>query len=121
MHKLIQMQLDVQRERKRHNSLPEQFAVSCAELGIICKADIEQSSSHFCASRKQRTIRLLVRAQPKSNSIFGSVRSYLVGTTMSNPFTIPQTDIDTMCSQLEPDPYTIPQIDEQDDENVDTV
>lgn len=40
---------------------------------------------------------------------------------MSNPFTIPQTDIDTMCSQLEPDPYTIPQIDEQDDENVDTV
>ncbi|KAL2029708.1 hypothetical protein VTO58DRAFT_108900 [Aureobasidium pullulans] len=42
---------------------------------------------------------------------------------MSNPFTISQTDIDTMCSQLEPDPdpYTIPQIDEQDDENADTV
>lgn len=42
---------------------------------------------------------------------------------MSNPFTISQTDINTMCSQLEPDPdpYTIPQIDEQDDENADTV
>ncbi|THY34315.1 hypothetical protein D6D01_02019 [Aureobasidium pullulans] len=42
------------------------------------------------------------------------------GTTMSNPFTISQTDIDTTCSQLEPDPNTIPQIDKQDDENADT-
>lgn len=32
---------------------------------------------------------------------------------MSNPFTIPQTDIDTMCSQLKLDLDMIPQIDEQ--------
>lgn len=40
---------------------------------------------------------------------------------MSNPFTIPQTDINTMCSQLKLDLDIIPQIDVHDDENADTV
>ena len=39
---------------------------------------------------------------------------------MSKPFTIPQTDINTMCSQLKLDLDILPQIDVQDDENADT-